>query len=462
MKKVFHVAVREFLSTVATKGFIIGIVIMPLMILVMILGMSLLFTEEAPRVEGEVAVVDPTGMVYGGLRDFLQPEKIAERRDDYEERIEEAMAEVMKAVPGTPATDAARKSAMESMRDEVPDLNVVELDVLTDLEQAKLPLRGGSAADGGRLALIVVHEDAVVKDPGKEKQGNYDLFVKEKLDDRITSEIRSGMWNSIVDARVENAGLDRELIDSLTKVGRVRSKTVTEEGEKETNEVLAMLLPGAFMLLLFVSVMTSGQSLMTTTVEEKSSRVVEVLLSAVSPMQLMTGKILGQMCVGFLLLAVYAGMGIIALVQQAMLGMLDLSLLFYLAVFYLIAHFVIASLLAAIGAAVNEIREAQSLMGPVMFVLIIPWVLWMPISRNPDSVFATVTSLVPPVNSFVMMVRLASTSPPPWWQVWLSILIGLASVYGAVWFAAKVFRVGLLMYGKPPNFKTLIKWVRMA
>ena len=61
-----------------------------------------------------------------------------------------------------------------------------------------------------------------------------------------------------------------------------------------------------------------------------------------------------------------------------------------------------------------------------------------------------------------MMVRMASTSPPPWWQVWLSILIGLVSVYGALWFAAKVFRVGLLMYGKPPNFKTLIKWVRMA
>jgi len=101
-------------------------------------------------------------------------------------------------------------------------------------------------------------------------------------------------------------------------------------------------------------------------------------------------------------------------------------------------------------------------MGPVMAVLVIPWVLWMPISRNPDSVFATVTSFVPPINSFVMMVRLASTSPPPWWQVWLSILVGVASVYGALWFAAKVFRVGLLMYGKPPNFKTLIKWVRMA
>jgi ABC-type Na+ efflux pump permease subunit len=201
---------------------------------------------------------------------------------------------------------------------------------------------------------------------------------------------------------------------------------------------------------------------MTTTVEEKSSRVAEVLLSAVSPMQLMTGKIVGQMAVGFLVLAVYAGMGVGALVSFALLGVLDPMLLVYLFIFYLIAYFVIASLLAAVGAAVNEMREAQSLMGPIMMVLMIPWILWMPISRDPDSLFAVVTSFLPPLNPFVMMIRLASTSPPPWWQVWLSIGIGVVSVYGALWFAAKVFRVGLLMYGKPPNFRTLIRWVRMA
>jgi ABC-2 type transport system permease protein len=144
------------------------------------------------------------------------------------------------------------------------------------------------------------------------------------------------------------------------------------------------------------------------------------------------------------------------------LGMVDLSLLLYLFIFYLIAYFVIASLLAAIGAAVNEMREAQSLMGPVMIVLMIPWILWMPISRNPNSTFAVVTSFLPPINPFVMLTRMTSSSPPPMWQVWLSIAIGVASIYVAIWFAAKVFRVGLLMYGKPPNFATLIKWVRAA
>lgn len=459
MKKVFRVAVREFMGTVLTKGFLIGLVIMPVIMAIAIVGMNLLFNDEAPRVTGEVAVIDSTGEVYGGLHEFLLPEAIAERRDDFDELVEEQMPAAVKALAGSSAAAEAREQAFAAIMGQVPDLQVIELDSAGGVESAKSPLREEVA--GGRLALIVVHGNAVESD-SEGKFGNYDLFVREKLDDRIVDEIRDGMWNAIVDARVEHAGMDPELIDSLTTVGRVRSRTVTDEGEKETNEALTILLPMAFMLLLFVSVMTSGQSLMTTTVEEKSSRVVEVLLSAVSPMQLMTGKILGQLCVGFVVLAVYGGMGIAALVSFTLMGMIELSLLFYLIIFYLIAHFVIASLLASIGAAVNDMREAQSLMGPVMMILMVPWILWLPISRDPGSTFAVVASFLPPINPFVMMIRLASNPPPPWWQAWLSIGVGIASVFGALWLAAKIFRVGLLMYGKPPNFKTLIRWVRMA
>jgi ABC-2 type transport system permease protein len=462
MKKIMHVAIREFLATVATKGFVIGLVILPLVILIMILGMRYLFTDDAPRIEGEVAVIDPTGEIHDRVKEYLQPEAIAERRDDFSELLDENTPQQIKQLSEVAQTDDARSLALQAILGQVPNLDVVELPASTDPERAKEPLREGKANEGGRLALVVVHENAVIKGSDEKRYGKYDLFLREKLDDRLVDEIKQGMWNAIVDARVSNAGMDRDYIDALTRVGRVASKTVTAEGEKETNEVLNALLPMAFIGLLFASVMTGGQSLMTTMVEEKSSRVVEVLLSAVSPMQMMTGKIIGQMFVGFLVLLVYSGMGIAALISFAVLGIVDLSLLFYLFIFYLIAYFVIASLLAAIGAAVNEMREAQSLMGPVMIILMIPWILWMPISRNPNSTFAVVTSFLPPINPFVMLTRLTSSSPPPMWQVWLSIAIGVASIYVAIWFAAKVFRVGVLMYGKPPNFATLIKWVRMA
>jgi ABC-type Na+ efflux pump permease subunit len=462
VNKIFHVAVREFVATVATKGFILGIVITPIIILVAIFGMRTLFNEEAPRIEGEVTVIDPTGEVFDGIHDYLQPETIAERRGDLKELAEQQVpAELKQLADSSGKADAARM-ALDAVLGEVPQLDVVRLDVRVDPEKAKEPLRAGDASGGGRLALIMIHDDAVVKQEDRERFGSYDLFVKEKLDDRIEDEIKSGVRAAIIDSRVRLANLDLEEIQALTSVARVRSRTVTDEGEKETNEILNALMPMAFMMLLFVSVLSGGQYLMTTTIEDKSSRVIEVLLSAVSPMQLMTGKIIGQMFVGFLILGAYAGMGFGALVAFALVGMLDLSLFIYLIIFYFIAFFVIASLMAAIGAAVNEMREAQTFMTPVMLTMIIPWVLWMPITRDPNSMFAVVTSFLPPINTFVMLLRMTSTAPPPLWQVWLSILIGLASVYAAVWFAAKVFRIGILMYGKPPDFKTLVRWVRMA
>jgi ABC-2 type transport system ATP-binding protein len=123
---------------------------------------------------------------------------------------------------------------------------------------------------------------------------------------------------------------------------------------------------------------------------------------------------------------------------------------------------VLGSLMMAAGSAVNDMREAQSFMMPIMIVLIVPWVLWMPISRDPNSLLSIALSFLPPINSFAMMLRMASTAPPPWWQVWLSIGIGVGSVFAAIWFAAKVFRIGLLLYGKPPSLKTLIHWARSA
>ena len=155
-------------------------------------------------------------------------------------------------------------------------------------------------------------------------------------------------------------------------------------------------------------------------------------------------------------------MGLVALISFAMLGFVDLSLIFYLIIFYLIAYFTLGSAMAAIGSAVNEITEAQSLMMPVMMTMMIPWLLWMPITRDPNGIFSIVTSFVPPINTFVMMLRMSSVTPPPLWQVWLSILVGIAGAYGALWAAAKIFRVGLLMYGKPPNLPTLLRWIRRA
>ena len=286
--------------------------------------------------------------------------------------------------------------------------------------------------------------------------------MPQNLDDRVENEIYQGLREAIINARVNAQSLDRATIDGLVRVGRVASVTVTKNNERQTVAGFNMLLPGAFAVLLFIGVMTGGQSLLTSTVEEKSSRVIEILLSAVSPMELLAGKLLGQMAVSLLALAFYVGLGMALLVSFAMFGLFNPWLLVYLVIFFLIAYFVIGAMMLTVGSVVNDMREAQSMMMPIMLLIMTPWLFWLPISREPNSTFSTVISFIPPVNTFTMLLRMTSNTPPPWWQVWTSIAIGVASVVAVLWCAAKVFRIGLLMYGKPPDFATMIRWIRAA
>lgn len=465
MRKILYVAGREFAATVMTKGFVFGVLITPAIIAVVIYFMPRMMNRTPPRIEGRVAIVDATGQVAGRFSEHLTPRAFAEARAEDRRLIAEQTAGVRKGMAGTPGAAEAIEQSVDAALGELPQ---IELDVLpagADPEQAKAPLAAPLADPGQdkhqRVALVLVHPDAV-EPGGPGRYGSYDLFVKAKLDDRLVDHLHDGLRDAIVAARLQAAGMDPRRAEGLTEVERPTSRTVTAAGEATTNEMLNVLLPAAFMGLLLVSVITSGQYLLTSTVEEKSTRVVEVLLSAVSARELMTGKIVGQMGVGLVVLALYAGLGILALFSFAALGLLDPMLVVFLFIFFILAYFSIAAMMAAIGASVNEMREAQSLMTPVMLVIMIPWIIWMPISRDPNSLLAVVLSFIPPISNFVILLRMTSSSAPPMWQAWLAVAVGAAGVYVLLWFAGKVFRVGLLMFGKPPSVATLIRWARMS
>ncbi len=467
MKKIFCVAKREFLATVKTKAFIIGMLLTPTLIGVILLVFPRMIDRTPPKVVGEVAIVDASGQVAEGLRAYLKPESFIQRREEQSREAAEVAPEELKSIVAqSPQGQAAIERQMAAAFGEVPQLTVLALDPDVNPEEAKNPLKAPALRNQGgehsRLALIIMHPDAVQRAQGKERFGSYDLFVRSKLDDRIETDIRNGLREAIIEARVRNSGMSRDEINAITTVQRPKSMTVTAEGERTTNPVFNVMLPAAFMVLLLISSLTSSQSLLTTTIEEKSSRVVEVLLSAVSPLELMAGKIVGQMAVGFVVLALYGTLGVLALFSFAMFGLLEPVLIVFLLIFFVIASLTFAALMAAIGSAVSEIREAQGLITPVMMVLVAPMMFWMPISREPNSAMAVIMSFIPGIGNFVMLLRMASNSPPPAWQVVLSIVVCAAGAVGAVWAASKVFRIGLLMFGKPPTFGTLIRWIRMS
>jgi len=446
MNKVLQIAQREFVATVFTKAFIIGLLVLPAMIAIGIVVGPRLFIDRDFAVEGELAVIDPTGVVNSELRDASTAGTPA---FDLAAAVRQSRAE---AAGGGPVLEALGLAPKLTLIERSPDADLDREKEWLLLQEPKAP----------HLALAVIHANAVEPRAGESMLGSYDLYVPPSQDGRVEIAVHQSLREAIVSARMRARALDRAAVNELVTVPRVRSVTVSRDGEQHTVGAFNFVLPAAFMFLLFMSVMGSGQGLLTSTIEEKSSRVIEVLLSAISPMQLMAGKLLGHMAISLLGMSLYIGLGLLGLVSFSLFGLLDLSLILYLFVFYLLAFFTVGSLMMAAGSAVNDMREAQSLMMPITLILIVPWIFWMPISRDPNSTFALVMSLLPPVNSFAMLLRLASTEPPPLWQVWLSIAIGVVGVVAAVWVTAKVFRIGLLMFGKPPNFATLMKWLRAA
>lgn len=453
VQKIGLVFRRDFVATVATKGFIFGLLIMPALFALIAVAAPRVMNASSPPVKGSVAIVDPTGEVAEPFRAAVAPSAIRERR------LANARRAVSQAAPGAEAM--ATDDTLQRAIGQIPELAVTVQPPDADVEAQKQWLLDGGE-NSGRLAVIVIHRTAVRRERAEGEFGTYDIYSSRALTDQTEEAIHQSLREALVGARLRSSNLDQREVEATMRVREPQAVMVSASGEQTMRRGLTNALPFILGILMFMGIMIGGQGLMTSTVEEKSSRVVEVLLASVSPFELMAGKLLAQLAVGLITIGVYVGLGFLALFQFAMFGLVDPLLVVYLIVFFMLSYLVFGALMMAIGAAVNQMQEAQSMFGPVMLMLMVPYMLSPIIGRAPNSTFAVVMSFLPPFNTFSMMSRLASDAPPPLWQVGLTILVGLAAAWATVWFTAKVFRIGLLMHGKPPNFATLVRWARAA
>jgi ABC-2 type transport system permease protein len=448
LKRVGLVAKRDFLVTISSKGFLFGVLVMPFIMAALMMAIPKLMNRPGARVNVEVALIDQSRAVADALRRELDPAALAARRAASTRAVTEQLGPA-----GGKATAAA------GLVQPTISFRLRELAAEATVESQTPWLTEDGKQVRERRALVVVPAAAVVR-AGGAAFDNYQLYFPKSLPQEAENTLHGAVRQALVAARLRATGIDPQLVLSATRVDS--SRKLVSAGGRQQEAGLNRVLPFIMGVLLFIGVMTGGQALMTSTVEEKSSRVVEVLLAAVSPLELMWGKLLGQLGIGMVTLGVYVALGVLALMQFAMSGLIDPLLILYLFLFFLMAYLVYGALLQMIGAAVNQMADAQSLQSPIILLLMLPYVLTLVIGNQPDAPFAVILSFVPPVNAFAMMARLASSSPPPFWQVALSLVASLLAACATVWFASKVFRIGLLMHGKPPNLATLIKWARMS
>lgn len=425
MHRIFTVIKREFLTRVKTKGFIIGTILAPLFILAMTIlpgVLAVIKTEEQQR----YAVIDMSGKI------FRELEAALDQKNEAGERIYALQLRVV--------TPENLEPVKQSLRDEV------------DNDQL----------DGFMIIPENVFDANYVEFYGK----NVSNFQKNR-------EIRNAITEIIQRDLVAQYALDEALVEKLTRRVDLRTFRVGPGGEEKEDEGQTFILAFVLVMFLYMSLIFYGQFVLRAVLEEKSSRVVEVLISSLRPFQLMAGKILGVGSVGLLqfaiwaiaaaLISAYAGLMLSAFAPGAAASFpvpeVPISVLVYFVVFFVLGYIFYSTMYAAVGAMVNSEQEAQQFVFPLVIFLVVPIVLLTFVISNPNATSSVVMSLIPFFSPIIMFTRVV-VQMPPLTEILLSIVFLLLGIMVMIYLAAKIFRVGILMYGKRPTLPEIVRWIR--
>jgi ABC-2 type transport system permease protein len=265
--------------------------------------------------------------------------------------------------------------------------------------------------------------------------------------------------------RLQEYGIKSDQIGSVLR-GAELEVLLTGGDKKGANRDAAAAIITVLLLatMLFITLLSYGVMIMRSVLDEKASRVIEVLLCSATPDELMSGKILGVGAVGLLQVVVWGVMGIAMAKPYTTtpgLHVVPLPLMIYFAVFYLLGYLLYSAMFAAVGAAFNSSDEAQHWTFVIISPLIFACTLITPVAAAPNSKVAVITSMIPFCSPVLMYMRLAVESPPTW-QIFLCFGLLIAAIYFVQRIATQIYRVGILMYGKRPTIREVYRWLSYA
>ena len=432
MKKVWVIIKREYLVRVRTRAFVIGTIISPLLLL----GLIILPTFLAERGGGgqrRVTVLDQSD-------DPLLFEAI-------KARVESNGADSGEPGFGSATTFVLNRQLLP--RDQGPN----------DWIKRDSSLAGEKASERAYLILGPSVLDSAAAE-----------YHAKNLSDFSIRALEESVSAAISERRLVRAGFDATQISNYMKPVDMKKFKIDVSGESKEGGVRQdFMIAFALLFFLYITVLFYGLFVMRGVIEEKQSRIVEVLISSVRPTQMMVGKLIGIGLVGLTQIGIWAlSTALLSSVGVAMFAApgarvpnVPVSLLVYFVLYFVLGFFLYATLYAAVGAIVSSEEDAQQVQFPVTMLLVVPMMIFGLVMANPNSTASIVLSMVPFFAPTLMMLRIAVINPPVW-QVILSMVIMLATIVGFLWVSAKIYRVGILMYGKRPNLAELGRWLRYS
>ena len=429
---------REYLTRVKTRGFWLATAVLPLFMGALIAGPTLASRTKA---EQRLAIVDSTGT---GLGQDLIAALPAKGNAGQE------------APQGQPSQLGQRRGGQGTVTFVAQLVAPGANPAATRLD---LDRRVRSKAIG---AWVWISPEGL-------KENSFE-YHSDSVSNVLTLEVLKGRISEVVNRwRLRAAGLDPAKIAELTRPLDLQTVRISATGSRAEKGVAGFTLAFGLCFLLYMLILIYGTQVMQGVIEEKSSRVIEVVTAAVRPTELMAGKLVGICLVALTQLAIWTAAAVV-LTLPGLLGALIAMpegliagpvVIVHLFLLFLIGFFLYSTLYAMIGAAFNSVQEAQQFAGVVVVFIVPPLLFLLPIINDPDSTMAVGMSMFPFFTPLVMMLRIASKMPPAW-QIVAAYLICLGTIAGMIWLCARIYRVGILMYGKKPTLQEIVRWVRYS
>lgn len=424
MRKIWAVVRREFIERVRTKWFLVSTILGPLF-MIMITVLPGLLTMKSGSVNRIVLVDEGAGTLTERLSSQL--------------------------------TRSGRFTLTPLSAD--PDRHQATLDSLTELVTAQ-------SVDGFLVVSSATVESGLAEYRGRNVSSLRDMEI-----------LSRSLRQAILVERLNQRGVDPAVVQEAQTGIDLRTLRISKRGATGESGQATFFLGYFVGLILYMVILLYGINVMRSVIEEKQNRIVEVLVSSLKPFQLMMGKVIGVGAVGLFQFAIWSAssymlvkfraqiLGFFGVSQQAVasvsLPSVGPVLLGMAGAYFLLGYLLYSSMFAVVGSACNTESEAQQAQQPVMMVLVVSLMLLFPVLNDPAGQLAVIASMVPFSSPIIMPIRIAA-SDVPGSEIAMSLIIGAISCVIVVWVAARVYRIGILMYGKRPSIKELFRWARQS
>lgn len=435
--KVWTIIKKEYKQIVRKKSFVISTILTPVMMAGFIF-LPMLLTKVG-REEKTIVIEDYSGIVKQPFREKVKADKKVSTELKLKFQTESAV----------PEKSGEQNNLLKAYEKTLAEKKQGQLGILPEYKQKILD----KEIDG----LVLIPENV--------KETRRVFFCALNISDFVTNKYITSTVQKILSEKIlTEQNIDIKIVKEAIRDVDLGTFKVKKEGTSKASSGMEYMMSILMLSILFTVIMAYGQLIMRGVIEEKNNRIVEVLISSTRTQTLFYGKIVGIGLAGLTQVGIWIALAVgvlgrVAGVDNPVVNFLTVELALYFIIFFIIGYFMFSIMFSIVGASVNTDEEAQQFAAPITYLLLIPFIIGIMVTQNPNTPLVIIASLFPLFTPTLMFMRI-SVAVPAFLQIALSIVLSILFTMFLAWLGAKIFRVGILMYGKKPSIKEIMKWVR--